>query len=160
MIMRRSFGALAAALALALSLTASAQPSKLPNEFCPILRDKKALPEHWSDYKGRRVYFCCDDCKQTFDLNPEAVGLGPPPIQVEAAGGHVHGPGYAEFAALLGGGAVGTPARDPANVRPFVIAGLAVLLVGLVIARVRGVPARAVPKQAVGLIVMLGLWTL
>ena len=31
--------------------------------------------KHISNYKGRKVYFCCTGCKQTFDRQPEKYAV-------------------------------------------------------------------------------------
>ena len=158
--MRRRAGALAAALLVGLTLSGAAQALKVTNEFCPILPDRKAVPEHWSEYKGRRIYFCCEDCKQTFDANPESVTL-PPATPGSSPGGHVHGPGNAEWAALVGG-KEGLPDgnQDQGHLREILIGGLVFMLSGLLVARKRGVSSKPLPRQAFGLVVILILWTL
>ncbi len=42
------------------------------NVFCPVTVDEKAEPDIWVDYQGRRIYFCCRDCRKDFIDNPEA----------------------------------------------------------------------------------------
>jgi YHS domain-containing protein len=41
-----------------------------PQQFCPITGEKidKAV---YLDYKGKRVYFCCEDCKKSFLKDPD-----------------------------------------------------------------------------------------
>jgi len=46
-------------------------PESVTNEYCPVLTDKKVDPEVFSDYEGKRVYFCCQACKAEFGENPE-----------------------------------------------------------------------------------------
>jgi YHS domain-containing protein len=50
---------------------AGAAPTVLTNEMCPVMRDNKVDPNVYVDYKGKRVYFCCTDCRDTFLANPE-----------------------------------------------------------------------------------------
>ncbi len=41
-----------------------------PQEKCPVLGgtiDKKS----YVDYKGKRVYFCCSGCEETFKKDPD-----------------------------------------------------------------------------------------
>ncbi len=42
----------------------------VPQEKCPVLGgniDKKS----YADYKGKRVYFCCAGCEETFKKDPD-----------------------------------------------------------------------------------------
>lgn len=41
------------------------------NSYCPVMLGRKVDPEIYSDYKGERVYFCCANCKASFEQNPE-----------------------------------------------------------------------------------------
>ncbi len=41
------------------------------NTFCPVMTDMKINPEIFTDYKGKRVYFCCLNCRAAFSKNPE-----------------------------------------------------------------------------------------
>jgi len=59
-----------------IALNAFAQ-KKAPTEIaCPLMKDHKANIKEatgkklFSDYKGRRYYFCCAGCKPSFDKNP------------------------------------------------------------------------------------------
>ena len=52
------------------------QPSNTTNietiqTECPVMIGKEINPEIYSDYKGKRVYFCCPSCKASFDKDPE-----------------------------------------------------------------------------------------
>jgi YHS domain-containing protein len=38
---------------------------------CPVMVGNKIDPNIYTDYMGRRVYFCCLKCKGTFEANPE-----------------------------------------------------------------------------------------
>ena len=107
---------------------------KPTNEYCPILPDRKALPEFFSDYNGRRIYFCCEDCKNAFDANPEGLTGKAlvPPSPSPSATGHVHGPGYAEWAALTGQVADATGGDHQS--RAAVAAGLASAIAALLFA--------------------------
>ena len=63
------------ALILALALTAFAAGSlwaadAKPQTTCPVLAgnvDKNV----YADYKGKRIYFCCQGCDATFKKDPE-----------------------------------------------------------------------------------------
>jgi YHS domain-containing protein len=39
-------------------------------EKCPVMGGK-INKNIFADYKGRRVYFCCESCKETFNKDPE-----------------------------------------------------------------------------------------
>ena len=41
-----------------------------PQTTCPVMGDK-INKEIYEDYKGKRVYFCCNDCPKSFKDNPE-----------------------------------------------------------------------------------------
>jgi YHS domain-containing protein len=41
------------------------------NNMCPVMPDMKVNPEIFTDYQGKRIHFCCDNCKATFEKNPE-----------------------------------------------------------------------------------------
>ncbi len=41
------------------------------NEWCPIMPDERAEPQHYADYEGARIYFCCARCRGRFERNPE-----------------------------------------------------------------------------------------
>lgn len=61
---------------------------------CPILGGA-INPKIFRDYKGRRVYFCCEPCKAEFDKDPEGVlkklpGLKPQEHSEDDGHGHGH----------------------------------------------------------------------
>ena len=37
---------------------------------CPVMAGQEIDPRIYSDYQGKRVYFCCLTCKMAFDENP------------------------------------------------------------------------------------------
>ena len=63
--------ALAAFVTLALSMTDLRAGEAPANETCPVMTGNKVDPAHWVEYKGKRVYFCCPDCKEAFLKDPE-----------------------------------------------------------------------------------------
>ena len=79
--------ALIASLAALLSvLPARAQPGTLPaaprpasaatqqpaaQVKCPVTPEEEIDPEIFTDYRGSRVYFCCERCKKKFEREPE-----------------------------------------------------------------------------------------
>jgi len=38
---------------------------------CPIMDGMKINPNVFVEYKGKKVYFCCNDCKGKFEAEPE-----------------------------------------------------------------------------------------
>lgn len=91
----RSTAATQPTTAPAASQPAATQPTAaLPNTVCPVMR-RPALAEHWVEYQGKRVHFCCDGCPRVFLASPEKyLGLLPQfgGTQPELAGTeHEHG---------------------------------------------------------------------
>ncbi len=55
---------------LSLDLGMAGLAMAAPQEKCPVLGgkiDKKS----YADYKGKRVYFCCAGCEETFKKDPD-----------------------------------------------------------------------------------------
>jgi YHS domain-containing protein len=48
-------------------VTAAAQ---IEQKFCPVMADMKIDPEIYTEYEGKKVYFCCTDCKAKFEADP------------------------------------------------------------------------------------------
>jgi xanthine dehydrogenase accessory factor len=46
------------------------KPKFYINPVCGVPVDVNS-PKHVIDYKGEKVYFCCDGCKVKFEQNPE-----------------------------------------------------------------------------------------
>ncbi len=44
---------------------------QITNTYCPVMPDMQTNPEIFTDYKGKRVYFCCNNCKAVFGRDPE-----------------------------------------------------------------------------------------
>ena len=42
-----------------------------PQTTCPVTGDKLENKNVYSDYKGKRVYFCCTGCANEFSKDPE-----------------------------------------------------------------------------------------
>ncbi len=53
------------------STLASSEQTQEINDFCPVMPDMKINPDIFTDYQGKRVYFCCNNCKAAFVKNPE-----------------------------------------------------------------------------------------
>lgn len=64
---------LLATAAPALGQDAQSTPATTPAAqlYCPVTTDEKIDPEIFTDYKGKRVFFCCDKCKAKFVRDPE-----------------------------------------------------------------------------------------
>jgi len=45
--------------------------TQMTNVICPVMTDMKARPDIFTDYQGKRVYFCCPSCKAAFERDPE-----------------------------------------------------------------------------------------
>ena len=69
---------------------------------CPVMIGNKIDPDLYSDYKGKRVYFCCNSCKSAFDKDPERY-LHRLPQFATASGeaGHEHAHGGFSSASLI-----------------------------------------------------------
>ncbi|MHC4905579.1 MAG: YHS domain-containing protein [Planctomycetota bacterium] len=50
---------------------ASHHEQPILNNMCPVMTDMKVNPEIFTDYQGKRVHFCCDNCKAKFEHEPE-----------------------------------------------------------------------------------------
>ena len=50
---------------------ADTEQMQLSNTYCPVMPDMQINPEIFTDYKGKRVYFCCNNCKAAFGREPE-----------------------------------------------------------------------------------------
>ena len=44
---------------------------QITNTYCPVMPDMQTNPEIFTDYKDKRVYFCCNNCKAAFGRDPE-----------------------------------------------------------------------------------------
>jgi YHS domain-containing protein len=38
---------------------------------CPVMVGNKIDPNLYTEYRGKKVYFCCQKCKDAFEANPE-----------------------------------------------------------------------------------------
>jgi len=54
---------------------------------CPVMVGNKIDPNIYTDYMGRRVYFCCLKCKAAFEANPEKYLERLPQFAAARAGG-------------------------------------------------------------------------
>jgi YHS domain-containing protein/uncharacterized membrane protein len=42
-----------------------------PGTMCIVMPEEEVDPEIWVEYKGRRIYMCCDKCVRKFKQDPE-----------------------------------------------------------------------------------------
>ena len=40
-------------------------------ETCPVMVGNKIDPDIFTEYRGKKVYFCCESCKAAFEAEPE-----------------------------------------------------------------------------------------
>ena len=58
-------------LALILTLVLTALPALAkPQETCPVMNNP-VNKQVYTDYPGKRVYFCCPACIETFEKEPD-----------------------------------------------------------------------------------------
>lgn len=50
---------------------ADSEQTQTTNAFCPVMPDMKTVPEIFTDHQGKRVYFCCVNCRAAFGRTPE-----------------------------------------------------------------------------------------
>ena len=51
--------------------TATATAASIEQTTCPIMDGNKIDKNVFVEYKGKKVYFCCADCKAAFEKEPE-----------------------------------------------------------------------------------------
>jgi YHS domain-containing protein len=71
----------------------------IAQKTCPVMGEP-IDPSVYTDYEGRRIYFCCQSCKATFEQDPEKyvakvdeeleAGGGMPPAEAPAEMPHEH----------------------------------------------------------------------
>jgi len=52
-------------------LSNSVEAKKMLQTECPVMIGNKIDQNIYTDYKGKRVYFCCNSCKSAFGKKPE-----------------------------------------------------------------------------------------
>lgn len=68
--MSTRFLGLACLVALVAGLAVKAEEAKKFSAKCVVAGDPDAKQDKFSEYKGGKVYFCCDGCKGKFDKEP------------------------------------------------------------------------------------------
>ena len=48
----------------------AAARATIAQKTCPVMTGREISPKLFSDYEGRRIYFCCSACKVPFKLSP------------------------------------------------------------------------------------------
>ncbi len=51
--------------------TATAAAAEIEQTTCPVMDGNKIDKNVFVEYKGKKVYFCCADCKAKFEADPE-----------------------------------------------------------------------------------------
>ncbi len=51
--------------------TAETMAASMEQTMCPIMDGNKIDKNVFVEYKGKKVYFCCEACKATFEKEPE-----------------------------------------------------------------------------------------
>ncbi|MHC4540358.1 MAG: hypothetical protein ACYS74_11320 [Planctomycetota bacterium] len=51
--------------------TAGSEHVDMTNTLCPVVPEMKADPDIFTEYQGKRIYFCCPNCRATFIKSPE-----------------------------------------------------------------------------------------
>ena len=54
-----------------LTKEAAATAEQIEQKTCPVMTNMKINPKIFTEYKGKKVYFCCNDCKVKFEADPE-----------------------------------------------------------------------------------------
>lgn len=50
---------------------AASERAQTMNVICPVMTDMEVDPDIFTDHEGKRVYFCCPNCRAAFESNPE-----------------------------------------------------------------------------------------
>ena len=93
--MKRMILVLAARVALAAELSGvswnqGGDPA-VPQGTCPVMGEVITSKEHYVDYRGKRIYFCCAGCPEEFNRDPEKYFQKLDPAKLENAPGSTEG---------------------------------------------------------------------
>jgi YHS domain-containing protein len=50
---------------------AASVATQVEQTMCPVMDGMKIDKNVFTEYKGKKVYFCCADCKAKFEADPE-----------------------------------------------------------------------------------------
>ena len=59
-----------------------------PQTECPVMIGNKINPSIYADYQGKRVFFCCQSCRQAFTKDPEKYLDKLPQFSIRNSGAH------------------------------------------------------------------------
>lgn len=83
--------------------TAPEAPGGIAQKTCPVMVGTPIDPKVFSDYGGKRVYFCCASCKATFDAAPaKYLSRLPQFAMAESPAERTHGFAWGRLAKPLG----------------------------------------------------------
>jgi len=51
--------------------SAQSQTGEIEQTICPVMAGNPIDKNVFVEYQGKKVYFCCDDCKAKFNADPE-----------------------------------------------------------------------------------------
>jgi YHS domain-containing protein len=49
----------------------AAADAAIEQTICPVMKNNPVDKDIYVEYQGKKVYFCCEDCKEVFAKNPE-----------------------------------------------------------------------------------------
>ena len=49
---------------------AAAAAAQIEQKMCPVMTNMKINPDVFTEYKGKKVYFCCEGCPDEFKKDP------------------------------------------------------------------------------------------
>ncbi len=64
--------AIAVLLAVSSGQSLLAGDEQIIQTQCPIMTANRIIPSFSTDYRGKKVYFCCNDCKYIFEKEPQS----------------------------------------------------------------------------------------
>jgi YHS domain-containing protein len=62
----------------ALAETKEVASAAVEQTTCPVMEGNKINKDVFVEYKGIKVYFCCNDCKAKFEADPEKYAANLP----------------------------------------------------------------------------------
>ncbi len=63
----------------------------VPQGTCPVMGEVITNRDHYVDYRGKRIYFCCAGCPEEFNKDPEKYFEKLDPTKLENAPGSTEG---------------------------------------------------------------------
>lgn len=69
----------------------TADETEVTNQYCPVMKGNKVDSSIFTEYKGKKVYFCCPSCIDAFNADPgKYLGLLPQFADVDASANTQH----------------------------------------------------------------------